>query len=183
MLFGEPVRDRGGNKAVGFDAAVIAAGFDPADQLGNQLPGLAVSAVARVHMDGDRAVQVHLFVFLLILHDPDQLLCDLQAVICLLVKLSSHILNDRLFSYLVEEDPAVSLADYSDHRDDLGLIKVLGVRPNNDLHRRAVLLVLVKKEPDFLRDLLNIQFSICWACEHFPFLLSDRLFHRFLFLQ
>ena len=45
LLFGEPVRDRGGDKAVGFDAAVIAAGFDPADQLGNQLPGLAVFAV------------------------------------------------------------------------------------------------------------------------------------------
>ena len=66
----------------------------------------------------------------------------------------------------------MSLADYSDHRDDLGLIKVLGVRPNNDLYRRAVLLVLLKKETDFLRDLLDIQFSICRACEHFPFLLS-----------
>ena len=95
-LLRDPIRNCTCHEAIRLDPASVAASFDPADQLRDQLAGLALCAVSRIDVNGNRAIQVHLLVFLLALHDLDQLLRDLQAVICLLVKLSTHIFDDRL---------------------------------------------------------------------------------------
>ena len=90
-LLGNPVGDGAGHKAVRLDAAVIAAGPDPADQLRDQFFSFTIRAVAGIHMDRDRTVQVHFLILPVAFHDPYQLLGNLQAVICLHMELCPDI--------------------------------------------------------------------------------------------
>lgn len=165
-LLGNPVGDGAGHKAVRFDAAVIAAGSDPANQLGNQFSGLSVSAVARIHVDGDRAVEIHLFVFLVILHDFDQGLGNLQAVVGLSVELGPDIPDQGAARDLVKEHAAVALTDHSNDRHDFCVVKVLGIRAHDDVDRRVKFCVIQVKSQDFVGNLLDVQLPVSRALEH-----------------
>ena len=117
-------------------------------------------------MDGDRAVEIHLFVFLVILHDFDQGLGNLQAVVGLSVELGPDIPDQGAARDLVKEHAAVALADHSNDRHDLCVVKVLGIRSHDDVDRCVIFCVIQVKSQDFVGNLLDVQLPVSRALEH-----------------